>query len=68
VDAAERPAANLVFLMDVSGSMHSPDKLPLLKKAFNLLTKQLDERNSIAVVVYAGQVHDHRPTQNRHHR
>lgn len=54
VQAAQRPAANLVFLMDVSGSMNSPDKLPLLKNAFRLLTKQLDENDSISMVVYAG--------------
>ena len=54
VAAAERPAANLIFLIDVSGSMQSPDKLPLLKNAFRLLAKQLDERDTIAMVVYAG--------------
>jgi len=52
--AEERPAANLVFLLDVSGSMQSNDKLPLLKNAFRLLTQQLDARDSVAVVVYAG--------------
>jgi len=50
----ERPAANLVFLVDVSGSMQSPDKLPLLKSAFRLLTAQLGQQDSIALVVYAG--------------
>jgi len=54
VAAAERPAASLVFLIDVSGSMRSPDKLPLLKNAFRLLTRQLNERDTIAMVVYAG--------------
>lgn len=54
VDTSERPAANLVFLVDVSGSMHSHDKLPLLQKAFTLLTRQLNARDSIALVVYAG--------------
>jgi len=54
VEAAERPAANLVFLVDVSGSMQDADKLPLLKNAFRLLTKQLDSRDSVALVVYAG--------------
>ena len=38
----ERPAANLVFLVDVSGSMNSPAKLPLLKNALKMLTRQLD--------------------------
>ena len=54
VAAEARPAANLVFLIDVSGSMQSNDKLPLLKNAFRLLTRQLDERDSVAMVVYAG--------------
>ena len=54
VAAAERPAANLVFLIDVSGSMQSPDKLPLLKNAFRLLTDQLTERDRVSMVVYAG--------------
>ncbi len=51
---AARPAANLVFLVDVSGSMQSPDKLPLLKNAFRLLTNTLNEDDSVAMVVYAG--------------
>lgn len=54
VAASERPAANLVFLIDVSGSMQSPDKLPLLKNAFRLLTDQLTARDRVAMVVYAG--------------
>lgn len=52
--AAERPAANLVFLIDVSGSMSSPDKLPLLKSAFRLLVNQLSDRDRVTLVVYAG--------------
>ena len=48
------PASNLVFLLDVSGSMESPNKLPLLKKAFKLLVKQLREDDRVAIVVYAG--------------
>ena len=54
VAAAMRPAANLVFLIDVSGSMQTPDKLPLLKNAFRLLTDQLSERDRVSIVVYAG--------------
>lgn len=50
----ERNPANLVFLMDVSGSMNAADKLPLLKNAFKLLSKQLTEDDSISIVVYAG--------------
>ncbi|MET0659563.1 MAG: VWA domain-containing protein [Steroidobacteraceae bacterium] len=52
--ASERPPANLVFLIDVSGSMQSPDKLPLLKNAFRLLTEQLGSRDRVSMVVYAG--------------
>jgi len=50
----DRPASNLVFLLDVSGSMNSPDKLPLLKKSLILLSKQLDSSDKVAIVVYAG--------------
>lgn len=45
---------NLVFLLDVSGSMNAPNKLPLVKKALAMLTKQLSEDDSVAIVVYAG--------------
>lgn len=48
------PASNLVFLLDVSGSMNFPNKLPLLKSAFKLLTAQLREEDKVAIVVYAG--------------
>lgn len=51
---SERPPANLVFLIDVSGSMQSPDKLPLLKNAFRLLTEQLTAKDRVSMVVYAG--------------
>lgn len=45
---------NLVFLLDVSGSMNSPDKLPLLKKAFGMLSDQMTARDTVSIVVYAG--------------
>ena len=48
------PASNLVFLIDVSGSMNSQNKLPLLKSSFKLLTNQLREQDRVAIVVYAG--------------
>ncbi|MBT8496378.1 MAG: von Willebrand factor type A domain-containing protein, partial [Deltaproteobacteria bacterium] len=51
---AQVPARNLVFLLDVSGSMAMPDKLPLLKQAFGLLVDQLDEDDRVSIVVYAG--------------
>jgi Ca-activated chloride channel family protein len=50
----QRPASNLVFLLDVSGSMNSPDKLPLLKKSLLLLSKQLKANDKVSIVVYAG--------------
>ena len=54
VPREQLPASNLVFLLDVSGSMHSADKLPLLQKALAMLVGQLDARDSISMVVYAG--------------
>jgi Ca-activated chloride channel family protein len=50
----ELEGSNLVFLLDVSGSMNSPNKLPLLKKALGMLTDQLDGRDTVSIVVYAG--------------
>ena len=54
VPKAQLPPANLVFLLDTSGSMHSPDKLPLLQKAFAELTGQLRAQDRVSIVVYAG--------------
>jgi len=48
------PASNLTFLIDVSGSMNSANKLPLLKSAFSLLVNQLREKDNVSIVVYAG--------------
>lgn len=48
------PASNIVFLLDVSGSMGSPNKLPLLKKSFKLLINELRPEDRVAIVVYAG--------------
>ena len=48
------PPSNLVFLIDVSGSMWSPNKLPLLKTAFKMLAQQLRPQDRVAIVVYAG--------------
>lgn len=50
----KRPVSNLVFLIDVSGSMQSANKLPLVKESLKLLLHQLDERDSVSYVVYAG--------------
>ena len=54
IDKEELPASNLVFLLDVSGSMNSPNKLPLLKNAFHMLVNELREEDRVAIVVYAG--------------
>ena len=50
----EKPKANLVFLIDVSGSMDEPDKLPLLKSAFRLLVDKLGPDDTVSIVTYAG--------------
>lgn len=49
-----RPLSNLVFLLDTSGSMNSPNKLPLVKAGMNMLLSQLGENDRVAIVVYAG--------------
>lgn len=51
---SERPPANLVFLLDVSGSMDSPDKLPLVKTAMRQLAGELRPQDRVSIVVYAG--------------
>jgi Ca-activated chloride channel family protein len=53
-ELSERQSSNLVLLIDSSGSMSSPDKLPLLKRSFSLLLDQLDENDTISIVAYAG--------------
>lgn len=50
----DRPPLNLVFLIDTSGSMQSPDKLPLLKQSFRLLLNSLRPDDQVAIVAYAG--------------
>jgi Ca-activated chloride channel family protein len=54
VDLRGAPAGNLVFLIDVSGSMSDPDRLPLVKRSLRLLVDQLREDDRVAIVVYAG--------------
>jgi len=54
ISLGELPPNNLVFLIDVSGSMMPPDKLPLLKRAFALLATELRAQDRVAIVVYAG--------------
>lgn len=54
VERATRPRANLVFLIDTSGSMNAPNKLPLVKQSLGLLLDQLDANDRVAIVTYAG--------------
>jgi len=54
IDTAERPPANLVFLLDVSGSMSDADKLPLVKTALAGLAGELSPKDKVSIVVYAG--------------
>ena len=54
IDKEELPPSNLVFLLDVSGSMQSYNKLPLLKRAYKMLVNELRPSDRVAIVVYAG--------------
>lgn len=54
IDFSEAPPSNLVFLLDVSGSMDSADKLPLLQSAFTMLVDELTEKDRVSIVTYAG--------------
>jgi len=54
VEAQQRPASNLVFLIDVSGSMQPAERLPLLKEGMRLLVQQLTANDRVTVVTYAG--------------
>ncbi len=54
IDNAKLPPSNLVFLLDVSGSMESPNKLPLVKTSLKMLVDQLRPVDHVAMVVYAG--------------
>ncbi len=54
VHVDERPATNVVFLLDVSGSMNNEDKLPLLKRGFQMMVNELNENDRVAIVTYAG--------------
>lgn len=51
---SQRPATNLVFLVDVSGSMMPPERLPLVKTALSMLADRLTPRDKVSIVVYAG--------------
>jgi len=54
IQRAARPHANLVFLIDTSGSMYAPNKLPLVKQSLSMLLDQLGAEDSVAIVTYAG--------------
>ncbi len=54
IELDELPPSNIVFLLDVSGSMNSPNKLPLLKSSFKLLANELRPEDKVSIVVYAG--------------
>lgn len=54
IDYSQAPPSNLVFLLDVSGSMSHEDKLPLLQESFGLLAENLTEKDRISIVTYAG--------------
>lgn len=54
IDFSEVPDSNLVFLLDVSGSMYTDDKLPLLQKSFSMLVEELGEKDTVSIVTYAG--------------
>ncbi len=54
IDKEKRVKANIVFLLDVSGSMNEPNKLPLVKKSLSMMVNQLNENDRVAIVVYAG--------------
>lgn len=54
IDFSHRPASNLVFLLDISGSMYSDDKLPLVQKSFTMLAENLTEKDRVSIVTYAG--------------
>jgi len=54
LDSSDLPASNLVFLLDVSGSMSASNKLPLLKTAFKILVDKLTDKDTVSIVTYAG--------------
>ena len=54
VEYEQTPPSNLVFLLDVSGSMHNEDKLPLLQESFCMLAENLTEKDRVSIVTYAG--------------
>jgi len=56
ISKADKPRSNLVFLVDVSGSMNGPDRLPLVKSSLRMLVDQLQPDDTVGIVIYAGHV------------
>ena len=54
LDLSQRPSSNLVFLLDVSGSMENANKLPLLRRSLKMMVEHLGENDRVSIVVYAG--------------
>jgi len=67
-EARQRPAANLVFLLDVSGSMQPDDRLPLIRKGMRLLVNELRDDDRVAIVTYAGRSGVALPSTSAAHR
>ena len=61
----DRPPLNLVFLIDTSGSMNDPQRLPLLIQSFRLMLDRLDPADEVAIVTYAGSARASRSTRPR---
>ena len=68
IGLSKRPPSNLVFLIDVSGSMATPEKLPLLKSAMKLLVEKLTEADHVAIVTYAGSTGVRLPSTSGDHK
>lgn len=68
VKAADQPPANLVFLVDVSGSMNDPEKLPLAQASLKLLTQRLRPQDRVSMVVYAGRTAVELPSTTGDHK
>ncbi len=68
ISTAERKPVHLTFLVDVSGSMGAPDKLPLAQNSLRMLTNNLRENDTVALATYAGRVAKILPPTGMHHR
>jgi len=68
ISVSERKTAHLVFLVDVSGSMSSPDKLELAKKSLHILTNNLKDGDTVSIVTYAGETSVRLPPTGLEHK